>query len=400
MADDLNIFNKKYNDLKNSNGGRVTPQRDYTIRDSNLTELSKIASKHDRPDYISGKKTFNAVVVYDYPKNSPPVAGTNLEGMLSSLGDINADNLLQVRAVVPDAHDLITPMPTDLSPSSVRASGEQQKYISLAPVFQSTGELNGALTVGSIIEVEYNDEEYSEGKIVSIVKSTSIFDAAIQSAKNAFDSAVGAISNLGNSGTQTGDGQNAANLSLASGQCGGIGSYKQTDCVTKTLTATGQSVTLHPDFFVLLDQLVTKIKEETGFDIKIGGSSRSVNQQISLRKSRCPEWSLLLSDMSEQEIMSLGWSTMNRKIKTKNGKGCSDSTPVGAAYGSSASNHLKGLAVDLTMDVNCPASTSSQSGWQNCKNTSKVFNYMNKYASSYGIKNYDVEPWHWSWNGG
>lgn len=401
MSEEIDIFGRQYNILKNSKGGRLSSQRDFTIRDNTFTELSNIASKHDKPDYISGRKTFNAVVVYDYPKSSPAVAGTNLEGMLSALGDTTTDNLLQVRAIVPDAHDLINPIPNDLSKQSVKQSGEQQKYLSLAPVFQSTGQLNGSLTVGSIIEVEYSDDEYSEGRIVSIVKSTSIFEAAAQSAKKLFDDVSQGISSLFDSGIQSGDSENVNNLTtLTEGQCGGIGNYAVADCKTAALTTTGQTVTLHPDFWEQVDQLVTQIYNDTGIKISVNGSTRSVNQQINLRKSKCPEWSLLLSTKTENEIMSISWSSMNNAIKAINGKGCSQQTPVGAAYGSSTSNHLKGLAIDLKMDINCPSSTSSQSGWQNCRNTSKVFNSVNKYASSYNIKNYNVEPWHWSWNGG
>jgi len=395
---ELDIFNIPYNDLKNSKGGRISHQRDSIIRDNNFTELSNVVANHDRPDFLSGKKTYNAIVVYDYGKNAL-VAGTETTSLLQSFGDVSADNILQVRAVIPDAHDLITPMPFDIGKQGLK-SAEQQKYLKLAPIFQSIGNLNGSVTPGSIIEVEFTDGEYSEGKIISIVKTAGSFEAAVQSAKNAFENASNEISNLFDSGIQTGDGSNSTDLStLASGQCGGVGSYAQQDCYNASLTSTGQSVTLHEQFWNQLNDLVTQIFNETGERIKIKNSTRSTSTQISLRKGKCPEWSLLLDSMTEEQIMSMSWNKMNNAIKAKNGTGCSEQTPVGAAYGSSTSNHLKGLAVDLTMDIRCPAKTNDKSGWQNCKDKSNIFKIMEKYASSYGIKNYDVEPWHWSWNG-
>ena len=400
MADDLDIFNIQYNNLKNAKGGRVSPQRDSIVRDNNITELSKISSLHDKPDFISGKKTFNAVVVMDYAKSTPPVAGSTLNSILSSFGDVNTDNLLQVRAIVPDAHDLVTPMPKDLSKESVRQSGEQQKFISLAPVFQSTGELNGSLTVGSIIEVEYNDDEYSEGKIVSIVKGAPYFEAKIQSAKDAFDNALQGISNLFGIGNQDGDEENVENLTTTyTGSCGGVGDYKTAECKSEALTATGQVVTLHPDFWDKVDELLVQISNEKDLKISVNSSIRTPEQQANLRKSKCPEWSLLLDTKTETEIMSMSWNDMNAAIKAKNTKGCSVQTAVGAAYGSSTSNHIKGLAIDLSMDVTCPNKTKDKTGWDNCRKTSKVFEYMNTFASSYGIVNFSEEPWHWSWNG-
>lgn len=392
------IFNTQLNVYSNSNNPRGY-QTDLLIPDKNFNQISRTLARSNQPNYL-GNQTYTAVVVEALPKNSPPIGGTSWSHVLTSVGDVNTDNITQVRAVVSDGPDLCIPMVTDLSKQALGQSGEQQKRLLLTTPFVLNGPLSAPLSPGSIIEVSYNNSEFTEGTIRSVIKAAPIIEAKSQSAKDAFNSTDN-VSSLSDTGTQSGDSTNTSNLSTISGKCGGIGQYAQADCKTAKLTATGQSVTLHPDFWSQIDQLVTQIMNETGYKIKIGGSARSTDQQVSLRKSRCPEWSLLLSDMSEQEIMSLSWSKMNSKIKTKNGKGCSDSTPVAAAYGSSASNHLKGLAVDLTMDVkSCPASNSSQSGWQNCRNTSKVFNYMNKYASSYGIKNYNVEPWHWSWNGG
>lgn len=203
MADEtLNLFNINYNNVKNINGGRISPQRDSIIRDSSLTEISKVISKHDRPDYISGKKTFNAVVVQDYSR-SQPIAGTTLEGIMSAFGK-QQDNILQVRAIVPDVHDLVTPLPSNLSKESLRGDGEQQKFVKLAPIFQRIGSLNEPIQVGSVIEVEFTNNEYTEGRIVSVVQGNSIFDAAVQSAQKSFseiNESIGSLSDYSKTDT-------------------------------------------------------------------------------------------------------------------------------------------------------------------------------------------------------
>lgn len=408
MADQLPIFNLQYNNLKNSKGGRLAPQRDAIIRDNNFTELSNIASKHDRPDYLSGKKTFNAVVVYDYNSSAPPVGGTEIESLLSAVGDNKKDTLKQVRAVIPDAHDLVIPLPTDLS--AVRQNGEQQKYIALAPTFYSTdGALEG-FGVGAVIEVEFTNNEYSEGKIISVIKSAPTIDAKGLSPKDAF--ANGNPSDLGSSGPQTGDGGNVGSAvarNAAPGQCGGVVGYEQQDCYTANMTSTGQPVTLHEKFWNQMDQLITEIFNKENYSIKIGSATRTEAEQISLRKNYCPEWKLLLTNYSEKNIMSMSWTDMNKKIKDLNGRGCSDQTSAAAPLGPGAdgkdyrSNHIIGLAVDLRMNMGsagCPAFSKNKSGALRCQQESLTYRYMKKYAANYGIQNYDNEPWHWSYNGG
>jgi hypothetical protein len=394
MADEeiLDVFNKQYNNLTNSRNGRLTPKRDSIVRDNNLTELSNVALKHDKPDFITSKKTYKAVVVKVYPKPTSPILGTNLQYLLASVGDVNTDNILQVRAVIPDVHSSIVPMPTNLSPQSFVEDGETQKFVDLAPIFYSVGELNGTVREGSIIEVELENNEYNEGKIISIVKSTSIFQTAIQKAKSAFDEASKGISNLlDNESDTSGDGRQIDNLSDSeTGLCGGKGAYKSTNCKTAALEATGQVVTLHPDYWEEINTLLLTIKENENINIFIGESKRSEINQINIRKSRCPQWS---GCVTEQQLQSDKWSSIINKC------GCQDKTPVAAVSGPYASNHLYGLAVDFKMDIYCPASTVAKAAYENCRKNSKVFNLLKKYSTS-NVINLTSEPWHWSYNGG
>jgi len=392
MADDnLDIFKKSYNNLTNSKNGRLTPKRDSIIRDDNFTELSKVALKHDQPDFISGKKTYNAIVIKTYT-NPTPVVGSSLEGMLSNIGDANTDNLIQVKAVIPDVHSSIIPLPKDLSPESLAKDGEVQKYISLAPTFYSIGDLNGSVTEGAIIEVEFTDSDYNEGRIVSIVKSTSIFEAAQQAAKKAFESAQNGINNLLGNNNTNGDGSQTENLTTQpDGPCGDGGTYTYQDCKTAALDATGQTITLHPDFWTSINDLVTNIKNSTGLSLTISESTRSQSQQLSIRKNRCPQWQ---GCVSEDQLKSAKWTDLVNQCR------CSDATPVAAVTGPYASNHLKGLAVDFKMDINpCSANNVNKSSYDNCRRNSKVFNALQKYADPSKVKNYSVEPWHWSYNG-
>lgn len=393
MADEiLDIFNKQYNTLTNSKNGRLTPKRDSIIRDNNFTELSNVALRHDKPDYITSKKTYKAVVIKVFPKATPPILGTNIEHLLSSIGDVSTDNLLQVKAIIPDVHNSIIPIPTDLSPQSLKENGEVQKFIDLAPIFYSTGELNGSVIEGAIIEVELDNNDYNEGKIISVVKSATIFQTALQKAKSAFEQATQGISNLLNEQTDTsGDGAQIDNLTDSNtGICGGKGKYKATNCKTAALEATGQVVTLHPDFWDEVNSLLLTIKQNENISIFVSESKRSETNQLNIRKSRCPQWE---GCISEQQLKSENWSSVINKC------GCQDRTPVAATSGPYASNHLVGLAVDFKMDINCPASSVNKTSYENCRKNSKVFNLLKKYSNS-NIVNLTSEPWHWSYNGG
>ena len=196
--DNLEIFSKQYNTLTNSKGGRLSVRRDALIRDNNFTELSKVALNHDKPDYISGR-TFQAIVLRVYDKSENKVPGTSIFGLLKNIigGAKNpSENVQQVRAVVTDVHSLIIPLPKDLSPETLSKPGEVQKYVELAPTFYGIG-ITDTIAVGAIIEVVFDDNSYSEGKILKVISSTSIFGAGSTSPASAFGNSNSGIGRLG-----------------------------------------------------------------------------------------------------------------------------------------------------------------------------------------------------------
>lgn len=389
------IFNNSYPAPENVKRRINLPQDDLLLRQSTKNKIQQTIQYSTNKNNIDSKRY--AIVVQSIPKNNPPVGSSELEHVLKLTHDngSSVDNYVQFRYVPvgEGSEGQVIPMDNFRFNNNGTNDPTTIQRLNITPVGYSIGYLGPPLNTGAKIEIDAN------GVLKAVIDNAPIVDEDNQDAAEAFTNNQG--STIGESGVQSADGGNdAVSSTTTEQQCGGVSGYPYKQCKTAPLTATGQTVTLHPDFWDKIDQLVTQVKNTSGYSIKVGGSIRSVDQQISTRKKRCPEWSLLLDSMTETQIMSMTWGKMNSAVKQKNGKGCSDQTPTGAAYGSSASNHTKGLAVDLTMDVNCPASTSSKSGWQNCRNTSKTFNYTNQYASSFGIKNYNVEPWHWSWNGG
>jgi hypothetical protein len=402
----LSVFEQSYNSVSNTNGSKLQNFRDGLIPENANTLTDQMITKFDQPNFI-GAKTFNAIVLSPYDKATAPVAGTTLDG-LSSIGIKKFDNLLQVKAVIPDLHGIITPLPTDLSPDAIGNKGEFQKILKLAPTFISTGNLNGAVSPGSIIKVEI-DADYTEGKIIEIMNSDNAVQAALQSAKDAFDNANEGLSNLDSSTSDTtGDGAQINNTELSSeiGDCGGIGSrlsgikYEKKPCLTKKLDATGQTITAHPQFWEQLNSLLNKIKQEYpdfGSSIRIGEAIRSQQKQYQYRLNRCPTFKTT-NCVTEEQFKTLSWSEIVAKCK------CKDATPTAAVYGVNASNHLLGLAVDLNMQLpakmSCADKKVDLSAWTKCREQSKVFKAFNLYAKSFNIFNFEREPWHWSHNGG
>lgn len=392
MADDiLNIFKNSYNNVVNNNNPRLQNKRDRILIDNTITELSKVSLKHDMPNYLGGP-TFNAIVVRAYPKNSKPLPGTEAEKLYSVLAiDNKTDNFLQCKAVIPDLHHSINPLPNNFKIDPDVTSDENYLYTDIASYFYSFDKLNDSILEGALIEVAFSSGDYSVGKIVKVVKSVSIVDAAIKSAKDLFDTASEYLNNDSDLNT-SGDGAQTDNLSNeATGLCGDGRTYSYKQCKTEALEATGQVVTLHPDFWNTVNDLFNTIKQNEGLEIKIGEHIRSQERQLNIRKNRCPQWQ---NCVSEDVLKTQKWSTIINKC------GCSDKTPVAAVSGPYASNHLKGLAIDLKMDISpCPASTVNQSSYNKCRTESKIFDAMARYADSSKIKNLNSEPWHWSYNG-
>jgi hypothetical protein len=382
------IFQQSFNSINNSNGSALPSYRDGLLQENRDTLVDQLVSNYDKPNF-TGNKTFYAVVLKQYNRTSEPVAGTTLEG-LTNKGIINSDNILQVKAVIPDLHDSVIPLPTDLSPSIIDSAGEFQKYLKLAPTFYSAGDLNGSVSTGGIVEVQI-DPDYSEGKIIKIVRSDSVIDAALKSAKKAFDDAQEILNNSSTEDS-AGDGKQIDRISESDGKCGNGNSYPFQDCKKQALEASNQIVTLHPIFWDNLNELFKTIKNKTGVEILVGESIRSKETQLNYRKEYCPEWKNC--GVSEEQLKIIPYSQLVAKCR------CSNKTSVGAVEGRYASNHLKGLAVDLKMRSYCPAKGVNLEAYLKCRQTNEIFNLMNTYADPSKIKNLVSEPWHWSYNGG
>jgi len=383
---------KNYNKLTNNKGaGRLSPQRDAIVRETHTEHLVRVSLEHDKPDFISGKKTFIAVVVKDLEPEKGPRLGSTAEYVYSNLSVDGTKQFRHCLAMVPDVHDLVTPVPEDMSSQADNTNPKNYIPLTMAAYFYTFKPISEGLKVGAIIEVEFNDNEYDEGTIISVIEPAPVDTLADTEVDQNGDG-----TNVGDSNNTTGDGMQNDSNGTPSGKCGdGSTTYPYVDCKSAALTSTGQTVTLHPVFWDSLDNLLNKIKEnEGGFTIKVGESIRNQDRQLQIRKTRCPQWN---GCISEDQLKTERWTNVISKC------GCKDTTPVAAVTGAYASNHLKGLAVDFKMDVSpCPANTVSSSQYENCRRNSKIYNLLQKYADPTKVKNLTGskgEPWHWSHNG-
>lgn len=104
-----------------------------------------------------------------------------------------------------------------------------------------------------------------------------------------------------------------------------------------------------------------------------------------------------LVDLARSQGLNLsgwGWRSTATQISLRQKNGCPDiyNSPPSACRVPTAipgtSMHEKGLAVDFTCDG---VAIQSQDN--------KCFLFLQKYAGSYGLRNYAKEPWHWSTTG-
>ena len=289
-----------------------------------------------------------------------------------------------------DSNNWFVPLPDETGDNVTDL--ENKKIIQLSVYCFDNRNLIQNLAVGDTLRVEYVNGR-TEAKILEKVAANDVAEVDSQSASAQQASENGNGSTIGDlSSNSTGDlTQNRNNNQISDGKCGdGSSQYPEADCKTAKLDSSGQTITLHPIYWGKINDLLTQIKTETGRTISVGESIRNQQRQFSLRKSRCPA---ALEKMGEENFKTAPWSTI-----LKNGP-CLNDTPVAAIKGPWASNHLKGLAVDFIMDVNCPASNVNLAKYEQCKSTSIVFNLLKKYAPTYGVINLISEPWHWSYNG-
>lgn len=119
-------------------------------------------------------------------------------------------------------------------------------------------------------------------------------------------------------------------------------------------------------------------------------SDTTVVKGIRVHKSIAKTVTKMVEDAGNQgiKLSGGGWRSSAQQAATrlKNGCTCSDSSnccrtptaPVGKSM------HERGLAIDF----------------DNCQSrNSKVFQWLSKNASRYGLMNLPSEPWHWSTNG-
>jgi len=395
MADEIDILFKNFNKLTNNiAGGRLSPQRDAIVRETHNNEMVRVSLQHDKPDFISGKKIWNAVVVRELDGNAGPVLGSTAEyiynNIMASTGR-NPKPFLHCYAMIPDAHDLFTPIPEDISQNADLTKPINYIPITMASYFYSFDARIRAFGVGSVIEVEFSDNELNEGLIKSVLIHKPSITAAVTQISGSDGSTV-------EDADTSGDGKQVANNDVASGKCGdGSSDYPYVDCKTAALS-TGQTVTLHPVFFDTVDTILKYLKETDNYTISISESIRSQTRQLQIRKSRCPEWN---GCVSEQDLKTKRWTDIINLCK------CRDKTPVAAVEGVYASNHIKGLAVDFNMDISpCPANNMDSVNYEKCMKNSKVVASLNKavYVKKLRIKFKNLagqkgEPWHWSHNG-
>lgn len=139
-------------------------------------------------------------------------------------------------------------------------------------------------------------------------------------------------------------------------------------------------------------QSMTGTPSASGTDISgtVPISETTVVKGIRVHTSIAKTVTKMVEDASRQgiKLSGGGWrsSAQQAALRLKNGCTCSDSSsccktptaPVGRSM------HEKGLAIDFD---NCRTKDTA------------VFQWLNRNASRYGLKNLPGEPWHWSTNG-
>jgi len=348
-------------------------------------------------DKTVGVKTPRCKVVYVITKDklagpqvgSTPWNRTEIAGLST-----NNRSIYQVKVVCPNAG-------SDLIPYPINASSPKQNDLDLLKIKLHTtafieyeaGKTEQLPDLYDEVVIEYIGNDKSEAKILEIYRKDAASPQENQtSPTNAFNNSNGGTL-ADTSNNTTGDVVQNRTVNLNSTSTCGDGSteYPYVECKKAKLDANGQMASLHPVYWDKINNLLNEIKTRTSYTIKIGETIRSKESQLAARKRRCPA---ALQKKGEQFLKTASWSDV-----LANGP-CSDATPTGAVEGPWASNHLKGLAVDFVMDVGCPARNVNRALYDRCRSVSKVFNYLNSYASKYGVKNLISEPWHWSHNGG
>lgn len=336
------------------------------------------------------------VKLIDTTSNSPQVASYSWTRTNTQELSTNNMRIIQAKVICPNGPRGVVPYPSDVANPSVE---NQDPFINSLHTtafleFDSTKNQIQLAVLDEVI-IEYVGNDRSEAKILEVFRinnrTPQSNETNPQTAFNDSDGTTVGDTKANTTGDVT---QKVSNnvTDTSNKKCGDNSKkYPLEDCKSAKLDANGQTATLHPVFWEKINNLLNKIKQNENYTIKIGESIRSKESQLAVRKRRCPA---ALEKKGEQWLKTATWTEV-----LQNGP-CLDATPTGAVEGSYASNHLKGLAVDFTMDTGCPARNVNLSNYEKCRRTSKVFIFLNKYANEFEVKNLITEPWHWSSNGG
>lgn len=368
--------------LNNNTKDKPRAQRDQLIPEDISHISGRVLTSIDKPDYSVARP--EAIVVKTFNNKKPKVGSIPWTKRFNLEEDKDTKPFVQCMVSVPDGQNIFTPQPSSIT----NAQGDDHDYISMLTLaYTDNIEFINNLERGARVQIEYIDG-IAEARIVAIVSKGNVLEPDGKSNQQNDGSNLGDYNN-----NSTGDGtQSRNNIPIPDGKCGdGSSQYPEADCKTARLDSNGQTITLHPVYWGKINDLLNQVKTETGTLITVGESIRNKKNQLAIRKSRCPA---AYDKLGEEKFKTASWSVI-----LQNGP-CLDKTPVGAVEGAYASNHLKGLAVDFKMDVNCPAKNVNLANYERCRAISTVFNLLNRYAPTYGVINLISEPWHWSSNGG
>jgi len=372
--------------LNNNTKDKPQARRDQLIPEDISHISGRILTNIDKPDYSVARP--EAIVVKTFSSSKPKVGSIPWTKRYNMDEDTDTKPFVQCMVVVPDGQNIFTPMPSSIT----NVEGDDHDYISMTTLaYTDNIEFINNLDKGARVQIEYIDG-IAEARIIAIVSKGNVPEPDGSSNQQNTGTNMGDYKN-----NSTGDGtQRKSNLpSVPDGKCGdGSSAYPLEECKRASLDSNGQIITLHPVFWGKINDLLNQIKAETGgttgTTIGIGESIRTKQDQFDIRKGRCPA---ALKNLGEEKFKTEPWSVL-----LSNGP-CLNKTPTGAVEGDGRSNHIKGLAVDFNMDVPCQSSNVNSAQYEKCRATSNVFKLLNKYASGYVVKNYSVEPWHWSSNG-
>jgi hypothetical protein len=344
-------------------------------------------------------------IIKVFPSISLPKVGSYLWTKRNSQ-NLNLDKpVLQAYAVATNAQSQVIPYPKNiLNPD------QEDVFLTTFHIFIFTEDeqiIASNLKVNDKVQIEFVGNDYAEARIIRIIhqENNNVTQESqtspSEAAQNNSDGTTIADTRASTTGDVTQDLSNNALSDKPSTECGLKTSktYPLQPCKTAKLDSNGQTVTLHPVFWDKINNLLNEIKQkENGYTIAVGETIRSQQKQFGYRKQRCPAALEQKGSIGGEEwLKTANWPEVVKNFK------CKDTTAVAAASGAYASNHLLGLAVDFVMDVRpCRAKNKNLASYEKCIQTSKVYNYLNKYASKYGILNLvgeSAEAWHWSHNG-